>query len=1848
MVLFPGKSRGGPQHSIEFTRPSSSVTREPLITSGCKAARWLCCSFTAVLVAVVKASVTAVRICSTKKGAVGGVVAVMSLLSLSSVANATGATDYAAICSGCHGGAGPQPVNFNSVNSLGDTAVINRAITGGMFVPTAMETAALPGIAAFLVGALPPADPPAASPVGFNAGATIFALTTLKMNSVYGGFTTMSSVAGPSKGSVTYDNVTTSISYTPGLNQCGTDSWTYRASGPAGLTSTRTGLVTIASPSPTTSLATQNIAYNTSATTLTGLATGGGASGLTITAQPSVGTVIVGAGPSLTYTASSTAYAASVSFTYTATGPCGTQSTPVNVTINLTTLPPAPTASVPAGPFQTAFNTPAAAIDLTSSITGVSSSVTVMSATNGTTMVTGNAVTFTPTVGFTGTGSFTYRANGPGGASATSGAVNVTVLPAVPTVTAAPGPFTTAFNTPINIDLTGRVTGTFTSIAATAVSNGTTMVAGNVVTFTPTLNFTGTGSFQFTATNAGGTSAPSASMSITVLPAAPVVAARAVSVTFQLPLAIDLTAQISGVSTSIAVVTPAPNGSTSVVGNVITYTPNAAFLGADSFSYQATGPGGVSNMAVVSITVVPAAPPTATSPPLVTTAFNTQVAINLTAQIGGVFTGVAVVTPPTNGIIVSVVGNVITYRPNTGYSGADSFTYQAQGPGGTISTPPALVSITVSPAVPVVTAPATVTTPFNTAVAINLTAQITGSSTSIAIVTAPANGTTSISGNTVTYTPTPGFFGSVSFTYRATGPGGTSLTSPPVNITVLSPGPTATLLSIAVPFAVATTIDLTAQLTGTVTSIAIVTPPVNGTIVSVVGNVVTYMPRTNFSGADGFTYQAAGPGGTSAVATVNITVTAAPPPTAVNRVAAVVFNTPLAIDLTAQISGFFSSIAVVTPPVNGTIVSVVGNVITYAPRSGYVGTDTFTFAVTGPGGTTAPATVTLTIAPPPAPVTANSVASVPFNTATAINLTARITGFFNSIAIASAPEHGTASVSGNVVTYTPTTGYFGPDAFTYTAAGPGGTSAPGTVNITVGTLAPTATALKMIVPLNTSTTMDLGPFITGSAVSGVVVTTAPKHGTATVSGTKLTFTPMRDYFGSDTFTYAAFGNAGTSPVAIVTVTVVGRPDPTKDPAVVGVIAAQADAARRFSKAQITNFQNRMESLHRPDTRATSTSAAPDLEDARTSLAATPATQGASNGRATGKAEAKQIAYLNSSYAAAPVLPDAASNRQNPVPFLSDAVSLVTSGSVNIASLANAAAGGNATTNSGTTTSNAPSLWLAGTANFGTRGANASRSALDFSTSGVSMGVDRRFGDQLVLGVGLGFARDQTDIGSDGSHSRARAYSGVAYGSFQPRAGTFIDGLIGIGSLDFKSQRYVLPINDIARSDRKGRQIFASVAGGVEYRDNGVLFSPYARLDYSSDRLDQNTETGAGQYALTYFRQTTPSVQGVLGVRAESVHQTDFGLATPRLRAEYRREFQGERQSSIGYADSVGGRYGLRTDAVSRNTLVVGVGSEFIYRGGWKLGVDYQLEHSASFSGDSSQGIKFTISKDLDGKDSPYSLIAAAVTPKKPTDIQVDAGFMFDSNVTRAKLPGEKLPDRIYSVNASKSKIYPINENVRAIVTGTIGGEKFDNYHRLSRAMAGLQGEIIYRPSTEFDAPTFAAFAQSTAERYQSTLRNGYRYSVGVSIRQPITDRINLFGAVTYNERFGKSAVFNNRFNAVRLNVDYTLSSTETIYVTGEYRRGQIVSTGLPSLENIEVADVFVQDDAYPSGQFFSYRFDGKTVLSTLGYNLGLGPRHSLDLSWRRAQSTPAFRPAFATSPTSYIADQYSIVYLIRF
>jgi len=831
---------------------------------------------------------------------------------------------------------------------------------------------------------------------------------------------------------------------------------------------------------------------------------------------------------------------------------------------------------------------------------------------------------------------------------------------------------------------------------------------------------------------------------------------------------------------------------------------------------------------------------------------------------------------------------------------------------------------------------------------------------------------------------------------------------------------------------------------------------------------------------------------------------------------------------------------------------------------------------------------------------------------------------------------------------------------------------------------PSAGAATLTVQVNSSASLDLAPFITGT-VTGVAIVSAPAHGTATASGTTVTYTPRADYFGPDSFTYAAFNAVGSSAPATVSVTVGGRPDPSKNANVIGLLSAQARAARRFSRAQISNFHRRMESLHRgaeaPDGAAMGVqdglavhpsnplslrpgrtaedmlrpgrTAEDVLRSGRTEqdpFVLSPSTAlrtgvskherpfGVAQDRPFGVAQDRPF-----DFAGAPLR----ANGDRLGSMVAGLMNAASSQSLNLSYGANGGSGTNGA--SGSSAEGATGLWVGGNLHFGTRDPNNDGSSMRFRTDGVSIGLDHRFTDRLTLGIGVGYAHDRTDIGTDGTQNRARGGSIALYGSFQPTRNTFIDGLVGYGDLKHDMDRYVAAVDDFARATRKSDQIFASIAAGYEFHRDGVLLSPYGRIDYALDRLKQATETGAGLNALTYFDQDVRTLQFALGLRAESRHATNFGWALPRVRLELKHDFEGEDAAAIAYADQFSGpRYSVLPTGMKRNALLLGVGSDFILRSGLRLGVDYQLQ--TSFGPDRSHAVRLWLAKELDGKGG-IAMPGYASAKLFGDPVRVEAGVMWDDNLTRAREPPDKLSDHIYLLGASKTTFIEITDYTRFMLRGFLDGEKPYRYDRLDRIAGGVHGELQHRTSEHFGAPTFGVFVRGLMEEYGSELRGGYRYSFGVNARQSMTDRIDLFGALARNMRDAEHTVFDTHDYSARLNLDWSLGSRGTIYLGGEYRHGDTVSTGPFSLQSVDIAEAFTPDDGFRRGDLFAYRFKANTWISTLGYNLPLGPRDSIDFSWRRAESKPTSSGTGlygSVGNARYIANQISLVYLMRF
>ncbi|HWP97008.1 MAG TPA: Ig-like domain-containing protein [Syntrophomonadaceae bacterium] len=156
------------------------------------------------------------------------------------------------------------------------------------------------------------------------------------------------------------------------------------------------------------------------------------------------------------------------------------------------------------------------------------------------------------------------------------------------------------------------------------------------------------------------------------------------------------------------------------------------------------------------------------------------------------------------------------------------------------------------------------------------------------------------------------------------------------------------------------------------------------------------------------------------------------------------------------------------------------------------------------------------------------------------------------------PSHGTLSLGADgSLTYTPSTGFTGPDTFTYKANDGKADSEPATVTITVTPTSPgggptnpgTSNSLPVANPdtytIETGKTLNVdkpGVLANDSDADGDTLTSHvvdnPSHGTLTLnSDGSLTYTPSSGFIGQDTFTYKANDGKADSEPATVTITI---------------------------------------------------------------------------------------------------------------------------------------------------------------------------------------------------------------------------------------------------------------------------------------------------------------------------------------------------------------------------------------------------------------------------------------------------------------------------------------------------------------------------------------------------------------------------------------------------------------------------------------------------------------------------------------------------------------------------------------
>ena len=754
-------------------------------------------------------------------------------------------------------------------------------------------------------------------------------------------------------------------------------------------------------------------------------------------------------------------------------------------------------------------------------------------------------------------------------------------------------------------------------------------------------------------------------------------------------------------------------------------------------------------------------------------------------------------------------------------------------------------------------------------------------------VSDPPNGSATISGNAVVYTPDAGFAGTDTFTYIVRDRFQQTATAT-VTVTVRPPGLNAVDDTATTQAGRPATINVLANDTGEGLTLVQVSDPPNGSATRS-GNAVVYTPRAGFTGTDTFTYTVVDDFERTDEA--RVTVTVRPPGlNAVNDTATTQAGNPVTITVLVNDTGEGLTLIQVSDPPNGSA-AINGGTVVYTPDAGFTGTDAFTYTIRDRFGQTDTATVRVTVRPPGLNAV-DDTATTPARTPVTIPVLANDAGEGLTLIQVSDPPNGSAAISGSAITYTPAPTFVGSDSFTYTLRDRFGQTDTAAVRVTV--IAPTLNAVDDTASARTRTPVVI-PVLANDVGTGLTITQvgAPGHGTAVAGadGT-ITYTSAANFTGTDAFNYTITDGIGTDS-AVVTVTVTRNKEDTQRLLEDSTDNPNEQAVGRtigglcFDRAASANFLRDCGDLI-----DAASNGDPGVGPALAQI--TPMALGTAVDTAQTSAQTQML------------------NIRSRMISLRTGVMGIDLERLNIqrggwtlsgrdlryllASLEGGGPGAEVDTHLG-----AFGVFASGTLNLGDREGTENQAGFDFKTREVTVGADYRFSDQFVLGAALSYTAVDTDIDGDGGHLDTRGYGLTLYGTYYPSDRFYVDGMVNYGWNDYDQQRNVsyqvqdTDVNQRFDSDYGGRQLFAEVGTGYEFTRGPLSFGPEARLSYLDVQVDEFRERAADSnpgsaWAVAIDEQELQSLTLSLGGRARYLIDQPWGVLQPQLELSWLHEF----------------------------------------------------------------------------------------------------------------------------------------------------------------------------------------------------------------------------------------------------------------------------------------------------------------------------------------------------------------------
>jgi len=236
---------------------------------------------------------------------------------------------------------------------------------------------------------------------------------------------------------------------------------------------------------------------------------------------------------------------------------------------------------------------------------------------------------------------------------------------------------------------------------------------------------------------------------------------------------------------------------------------------------------------------------------------------------------------------------------------------------------------------------------------------------------------------------------------------------------------------------------------------------------------------------------------------------------------------------------------------------------------------------------------------------------------------------------------------------------------------------------------------------------------------------------------------------------------------------------------------------------------------------------------------------------------------------------------------------------------------------------------------------------DNFTTGVAIGGDVKVGDNLAVGVAIGYSNTDIDLTGGFGEGEIDTLRGSIYATWF-KDGAYADAALGFGNNWYENTRNIAFMGRKATSDHTGQEYSAYIGGGYDFLFFGGYVGPTVSVQYTGLHEESYNESGAGALNQNIDSRDSHSLQTAVGLRyLHPIKLSDEKTTlVPEVRAKWLHEFMNDRDVSARFSGG-GAAYTVDGNSVEKNSALLGGRLTAYLNDSVSLYADYELQLQGS-------------------------------------------------------------------------------------------------------------------------------------------------------------------------------------------------------------------------------------------------------------------------------------------------------------